>query len=73
MTDALALRLSSNVPALATAAGERAGMRFLEFFAANIRNPHTRRGYCRAADEFPGWCSEETRGARRALRDPIIT
>jgi integrase len=30
------------VPALIAAAGERASLRFLEFFAANIRNPHTR-------------------------------
>jgi len=44
---------SVTLPALVTAAGERAGMRFLEFFAANIRNPHTRRAYHRAADEFP--------------------
>jgi hypothetical protein len=29
------------IPALVTAAGERASMRFLEFFAANIRNAHT--------------------------------
>ena len=41
----------------ATTAGERASMRFLEFFAANIRNPHTRRAYARAADEFLAWCS----------------
>jgi site-specific recombinase XerC len=45
------------LPALVAAAGERAGMRFLEFFAANIRNPHTRRAYARAADEFLAWCS----------------
>src|SRR5256884_9742512 len=45
------------VPALIAAAGERAGMRFLEFFAANIRNPHTRRAYARAADEFLAWCA----------------
>ena len=32
---------SPSLPALVVA-GERAGMRFLEFFAANIRNPHTR-------------------------------
>jgi hypothetical protein len=32
-------------PALVAADGERASMRFLEFFAANIRNPHTRRAY----------------------------
>jgi hypothetical protein len=37
---------------LVASTGERAGMRFLEFFAANIRNPHTRRAYSRAADEF---------------------
>jgi len=50
------------VPALVVAAGERAGMRFLEFFAANIRNPHTRRAYARAADEFLAWCAKaETR------------
>jgi integrase/recombinase XerC len=27
-------------------------MRFLEFFATNIRNPHMRRAYARAAEEF---------------------
>src|SRR5262249_18811710 len=31
--------------------------RFLEFFAANIRNPHTRRAYYRAAEEFLAWCA----------------
>src|ERR1700736_1240998 len=45
------------LPALVAAVGERAGMRFLEFFAANIRNPHTRRAYARAADEFLAWCA----------------
>jgi hypothetical protein len=48
---------SPAVPALVAAAGEHAGMRFLEFFAANIRNPHTRRAYARAADEFLAWCA----------------
>jgi hypothetical protein len=38
---------SVSLPALVAAAGERAGMRFREFFAANIRKPHTRRGECR--------------------------
>ena len=47
----------SAVPALVTAAGDRASLRFLEFFAANIRNPHTRRAYHRAADEFLTWCA----------------
>ena len=48
------------LPALVTAADDRAQIRFLEFFAANIRNPHTRRAYARATSEFLGWC--EMRG-----------
>ena len=48
---------SRALPALVTAAGERASMRFLEFFAANIRNPHTRRACARATDEFLAWCA----------------
>jgi len=48
---------SPALPDLVTAAGERARMRFLEFFAANIRNPHTRRAYYRAAEEFLAWCA----------------
>src|SRR6516225_2385851 len=47
---------SPALPDLVVAAGERAGIRFLEFFAANIRNPHTRRAYARAAEEFLTWC-----------------
>jgi hypothetical protein len=47
----------SPLPALVAAAGDRASMRFLEFFAANMRNPHTRRAYARAADEFLAWCA----------------
>lgn len=43
---------SPAVPALVAGAGERASMRFLQFFAANIRNPHTRRAYYRATEEF---------------------
>ena len=50
-------RTSTAIPALIAAAGERASMRFLEFFAANIRNPHTRRAYARAAEEFLAWCA----------------
>jgi len=35
-----------------------AAKRFVEFFTANIRNPHTRKGYARAAGEFAAWCEE---------------
>jgi site-specific recombinase XerD len=48
---------SAPLPALVTHAGEQASIRFLEFFASAIRNPHTRRAYARAAGEFMGWCA----------------
>jgi len=44
------------LPALVAAAGKRARVRFLEFFAAQIRNPHTRRAYARSVGEFLAWC-----------------
>ena len=46
------------VPALIAASGVRASFRFLEFFAANIRNPHTRRAYSRAVADFMAWCED---------------
>jgi hypothetical protein len=48
--------ISSPLPALVAAAGKRASVRFLEFFADDIRNPHARRAYGRAAGEFLTWC-----------------
>jgi hypothetical protein len=30
---------------------------FLEFFAATVRNPHTRRADARATEEFLAWCA----------------
>ena len=45
-----------SVPALVVMNGERAGIRFLEFFASNIRNPHTRRAYSQAVSRFLAWC-----------------
>jgi hypothetical protein len=49
--------LPARCPGTHCCRGDRAAMRFLEFFAANIRNPHTRRAYARAADEFLAWCA----------------
>lgn len=48
---------TANLPTLIAAAGDRAQRRFLEFFASNIRNPHTRRAYVRAVSEFLDWCA----------------
>jgi integrase/recombinase XerC len=52
------LASSPSLPAIVAAAGERAGTRFLEFFASTIRNPHTRRAYGRAVGAFLAWCEE---------------
>lgn len=41
---------------LISAAGEQAQVRFLEFFAATIRNANTRRAYARAVTDFLAWC-----------------
>jgi site-specific recombinase XerD len=43
-------------PSLIVAAGGRSQTRFLEFFAANIRNKHTRRAYAQATRDFLAWC-----------------
>ncbi|MDR0242918.1 MAG: tyrosine-type recombinase/integrase [Burkholderia sp.] len=45
-------------PTLVASAGEHASVRFLEFFASAIRNPHTRRAYARAAGDFLAWCAD---------------
>ena len=50
------LPASTLLPSLVTNSGERARVRFHEFFAGQIRNPHTRRAYARAAAEFLTWC-----------------
>src|ERR1700675_4717276 len=55
---ALAVRSSAPLPALVINAGERASVRFLEFFASTIRNPHTRRAYAHAVSEFLNWCAQ---------------
>jgi len=46
------------LPVLIATAGEAAGIRFLEFFTAQIRNPHTRRAYGRAVTDFLAWCED---------------
>ena len=60
--------LTFELPSLVSAAGDRASYRFLEFFTARIRNPHTRRSYGRAVGDFCAWL--ETRGLRDTLPRP---
>jgi site-specific recombinase XerC len=44
------------VPGIIADAGEHATRRFLEFFAATIRNRNTRTAYLHAAGRFFAWC-----------------
>ena len=57
------------VPALIADLGDEAAWRYVEFFTANIRNPHTRRAYARACSRFFVWC--EDRGLTPAAIRPL--
>ncbi len=46
------------LPALIARADDRARTRFLEFFAATIRNRNTRKAYARAVADFLAWCDQ---------------
>src|SRR5690349_10807197 len=52
------IALQSLAPAIITREGPRATTRFLEFFAATIRNRHTPEAYVRAVGRFLSWCEE---------------
>lgn len=60
---------ASVVPSLIADAGDQAAWRYIDFFTANIRNPHTRRAYARACTQFFAWC--ETRGRTLGTIRPI--
>ena len=46
------------IPAAIADAGEHAARRFIEFFAATIRNKNTRLAYYRAACHFFAWVEQ---------------
>ena len=45
-----------HLPAVIHNHGPKASRRYLEFFAAQLRNPNTRAAYARAATRFFAWC-----------------
>ena len=56
-----ALAVSANtyiVPAIVAALDVQASWRYVEYFAANIRSPNTRRAYARACSRYFGWCED---------------
>ena len=56
------LRSTLAVPAVIAGAGDHAARRFLEFFAATIRNKNTRMAYYRAACHFFAWVEQHEIG-----------
>jgi hypothetical protein len=76
------------MPAVIVAAGDHATRRFLEFFAATIRNKNTRMAYYRAVTEFFAWVErhksasssissrstspDTTAGVARAGHQPLV-
>jgi site-specific recombinase XerD len=50
------------VPRVIAAAGDHAARRFLEFFAATIRNKNTRTAYYHATVRFFAWCDQHKLG-----------
>jgi hypothetical protein len=63
MNELVPAQAFSNGPALVAASGERANLRFLEFFASNIRNRNTRLAY----NHVVGLFLKLVRGVRSAL------
>ena len=56
------------LPALITNAGPQAALRFVEFFAAQLANDHTRKAYFRATSAFLTWCQEHPQIRIKDLR-----
>jgi site-specific recombinase XerC len=50
------------VPRVIAEAGDQAARRFLEFFAATIRNKNTRQAYYHAVTRFFAWCDHHKIG-----------
>lgn len=66
----VALPEGLNLPKLITDAGDKATLRFINFFTAEIENDNTRMAYYRAVRQFDAWC--EKRGAGLHQLQPFI-
>lgn len=65
----LSARSVNLLPPLIVRAGDRAVRRFIEFFAATIRNRNTRAAYAQAVGQFCHSC--ERRGIELTMIDPV--
>ena len=59
------------LPALFISGGQREAIRVAEFFAAQIRNPNTRRAYLRATMDFSRFCEEQLHLVELANVQPL--
>ena len=66
----VALPAELNLPKLITDAGEKATLRFINFFTAEIENDNTRMAYYRAVRQFDAWC--EKRGIGLHQLQPFV-
>ena len=64
------LSISEQLPAALFTPTPQAAQRMLEFFTAQINNPHTRRAYLNAARRFAAWCQDH-RIAQLAEVQPV--
>ncbi len=63
---------AGSVPAIVLAAGPQGVYRFLEYFAADIRNPNTRLAYYRAVCAFFAWCQRKRLNNLSEIRTPHV-
>ena len=61
-----------NLPAIIGRAGEAAAWRFVEFFAATIRNPNTRAAYAQAVAQFFAWCERHRIQTIEQIRPVVV-
>jgi len=61
-----------NLPAIIGRAGETAAWKFIEFFAATIRNPNTRAAYAQAAGQFFAWCERHRIQSLEQIKPVVI-
>ncbi len=59
LSENLPVKDGSQLPSIVLSAGEKGSYRFLEFFAANIRNPNTRQAYYHNVCTFFHWCERK--------------
>ena len=50
---------AGELPAIITEANKNAAFAYVEFFGAEIENPHTYRAYRHAVDKFLSWCTDQ--------------